>query len=189
MKKYIFFIQLLFSTVCFGQKTVIVRIYSIVTGHPTSHTSPTIRLDNKQLIRADTNGIFRITLTKRKVRVSLTPVHIYQFDTVIFASAISDTVRLFIRYPIDSSLADYDILHNQVQLFCSGGFAASGPMSSDKTFENKYSVKYHRLDCMIPDINKLKSYNQRVAIYLDTKYGLKWRQTARPDIFGVTRKI
>lgn len=186
MKTFISFVVFLFSTACFGQKTVVGKIYSIVTRQPTSNTS--IRLDNKQLIQADTNGIFEIRTTKRKVRVSVVPENIYHLDTVLFVNSITDTVKLFISYPIDSALAEYNIQHNQVQLFCGGGIAPLAPMTSDKIFENKYSVKYHMLDCLMPDISELNAYNQRVALYLDTKYGPEWRQTVRPDIFGVTKK-
>lgn len=187
MRTCILFIVLAFSTSCFGQQTIVGRINSIVTGKPLSGIP--LRLDKKQSIRADTNGVFKITTTKRKVRVRVVPENIFRLDTILFVNSITDTVKLFMAYPIDSALANYDIAHNLVQLFCGGGIAPLAPLPSDKIFENKYSVKYHILDCLMPEPGKLNSYNQRVALYLDTKYGPGWRQTVRPDIFGVTKNI
>ena len=186
MKTLVSLIVLLFSTSCFAQRTIIGRVYSITTGIPLSNIS--LRLDNQQRIQADTTGVFEIKTTKRKIKLSVIPENIFHLDTVIFANSVTDTIHLFVPYPIDSSLADYDIKHDQIQLFCGGGIAPLAPLPSDKIFENKYSVRYHMLDCVMPGIRELNSYNQKVALYLDSKYGLDWRLTVRPDIFGVTRK-
>jgi hypothetical protein len=89
-------------------------------------------------------------------------------------------------YPIDFSLASYDLKNNIIQLFCKGGFIVLAPTPSDKIFENMYSVKYRDLGCVVPNLGELKLYNQRIAFYLDEKYGIEWRQTVRADIIGVS---
>ena len=186
MKTITFFFFFAFTSSCFAQQVVTGKVYSIVNGSSLSTT--TLRIDKKQLIQTDTNGVFTITTSKRKIRISIVPENIYRFDTSLFVNSLTDTLKLFIAHPIDSLLATYDIDHNLVQLFCGGGIAPLAPMPSDKIFESKYAVKYHMLDCLMPSITDLISYNQRVALYLDTKYGVDWRQTVRPDIFGVSKK-
>jgi hypothetical protein len=161
-------------------------VYSIVTGISVPNIS--LRIDNKQLIQADSNAVFEFKTSKRKVSISAVPENIYHFDSLLFVQAITDTVKLFIAYPVDSSLAGYDIAHSKLQFFCGGGIAPVAIMPADKIFEIKYSVKYHLLDCFMPELDDLNAYNQQVALYLDKRYGTGWRQTVRPDIFGVTRK-
>lgn len=186
MKVIILFFSLILSTSSFAQQIIVGKVQSITNGQKVSQVS--LRIDKKAIIGADTNGVFEIRTTKRKVRINIIPENVYRFDTLLLTSVVRDTLRLFIPHPIDSALAEYDLAHGLVRFFCGGGYAPMASRSSDKIFEQKYSVKYHMLDCMMPVQNGLITYDQRVASYLDAKYGTAWRQTVRPDVFGIPNK-
>lgn len=171
---------------CFGQQTFNVQILSIVDSLPVPGSL--IKIDNKKLITSDSLGSLTILTTKRKIRLTLYSA-INQVDTVVYIKSISTPIKIFIPARIDSALAVYHIKHNKLLLFCGGGIAPLAPMPSDKIFEALYLIKYHLLDCSLPPLEELYSYNKIVADYLDKKYGNEWRQKVRPDVFYVTRKV
>lgn len=179
---------LIASSYCFGQQTFSGQILSIVDSLPI-HGSCPIRVDNKKLIFSDSSGIFTISTTKRKIRLTIEPATIFRLDTVVNLKSLTTPIKLFIPLPIDSTLALFDIAHNRIQIFCGGGYAPIGPMPSDKDFEALYSVKYLFLDCVVPPLAGLESYNKAVADYLDKKYGDEWRQKLRPNVFNIWRKV
>ena len=186
MRNLFLIATILFCLNCSGQQTYSVQVFSIVDSLPIPGNY--IRIDNKKLIQSDSNGVFTFTTAKRNVRLTIEPSTIHRVDTVISTKSVSSLIRLYTSMPIDSSLALFDIKNGRARLFCGGGYAPLAPMPSDKDFEMKYSVKYLLLDCLMPSVTELNSYNKIISEYLDKKFGETWRQSVRPDVFYVTRK-
>jgi len=171
---------------CFGQQTISGQICSIADSLPVPGCL--IRVSSHKLITAGSNGAFTIKTIKKRIRLTAEPSFIQRLDTIIYTHAIKALVKLYSSAPIDSVLARFDIAHNRARLFCGGGYAPMAPLPSDGDYEKLYHVKYLMLDCVMPSINELNSYNKVIAEYLDKKYGTVWRQKVRPDVFYVTRR-
>jgi hypothetical protein len=170
---------------CFGQNALTGQILSIVDSLPVSGCS--ITYGNKNLITADSSGIFTISTSRRKIRLTIASFPNPDFDTLVKVKSFAAPIKLFVPPPFGSALALYHIRQNKIQLFCGGGFAPLASMPADKDFETQYAVKYWILDCRMPEDADLQSYNKTVADFLDKKYGKEWRQKVRPDVFFVTK--
>jgi hypothetical protein len=186
IKVLAFFIVLLCSANCIGQMQVVGRVVSIITGKPIGNSK--LQLNRKQMVHADSNGVFSFETTKKKVRVTVFADAGQESDTVLVIESVSDTISVFGWDPIGSSMANYDLNKGEVQLFAGGGFLVKAISREDKIFQSTYSVKYHLLGCVLPDQKGISQYNQAVAEYLDAKFGTEWRQSVRNDISGLPRK-
>lgn len=174
---------ILFTATAFCQGNIVGKVYSIADSTPVAGIS--ISINNKFVARSDSNGIFPLGTNKKKITLSTE----FGYPTTFNVNDIADTIKIFVYAPINSQLAQYDILHGRIQFYCGGGIAPMAISPADKSFEKTYNVNYHLFDCMIPERSRLISYNQIIAIYLDKKFGTGWREQVRPDIWGVTREI
>ncbi len=184
--RLLIFSVLLFSgLVCLGQRNLSGVVYSKLTGKPIPDFA--FRMGKRKLIIADSLGFFNITTEKNRLKIF--PEFISWQDTTLLTDLIDDTIRLYFAYPIGADLARYDIDNNHIQFYCGGGISPMAMKPADKEFQTKYSVIYHMLDCFMPSVADLNSYNQVMALYLDNKFGTDWRKKVRMDIFGVTRAV
>lgn len=78
-------------------------------------------------------------------------------------------------------LAETDIKNKTIFLFLQNG-EASIQFYGDKTFEEKYNIKFYEQGCI--GSNCTKEYNKAIFDYLLSKYGKKWIRKIRKDVIG-----
>ena len=80
-----------------------------------------------------------------------------------------------------TKLAEIDIKNKTIFLFLQSG-AAPILYFGDKTFEEKYNIKFYEQGCI--GSNCAKEYNEIIFDYLFKKYGKKWTKQIRKDVIG-----
>ncbi|TCP23919.1 hypothetical protein EV195_10784 [Tenacibaculum skagerrakense] len=75
-----------------------------------------------------------------------------------------------------------DIKNNNIRLIVISGIALYYH-NDDKVDEKKFNFKYHFLGCIIEDFECMKQYNQTIFNFFDKKYGDKWRNDIREDVY------
>lgn len=186
MLKLIFSALLPFSIDCFSQHILHGQLLSIVDS--TAVPGCSISINEKKHFETDSNGFFNIPTSRKYLHIIISPKSIHRVDTIINRKSTSSLLKLFSSIPIDSALALFDLKNNRAVLFCGGGLFHSGSFPTDKEFEEKYSIKYVMLDCAVPPLYQLDSYNKVIANHLDSIFGNSWRNIVRPDVFYVSRK-
>ena len=85
----------------------------------------------------------------------------------------------------NKQIAEIDIKNSNPRLLLVGGIAPT-IYTNQRKFERKYKIKYYDYGCLIsvPE-EKMEEYNKAVFLYLDAKYGNKWRESVRPDVLGL----
>lgn len=81
-------------------------------------------------------------------------------------------------------IAESDLKKGTVSLFVQGGFA---PVvnKGDAEFEKNYKVNISDFGCTALEQKIVAAYNNRIFIFLDSKYGRQWRDEVRQDIIGL----
>jgi hypothetical protein len=186
MRTFLIILSVLFSVSSFGQDSLRGQILSVIDSTPIPRFS--IRVNGKDLVVTDGNGIFSIATKKDKVRLASTFGH-HGFDTTVNRKT-SQQLELYSTSVYDSTLAKYDVQHKTMRIFCGVAFAPMARMSSDDEFEKKYHVRYYVVGDFLPSsVAQMTSYNLVVADYLDRRYGTKWRQELRSDVLGIFKTV
>ena len=72
-------------------------------------------------------------------------------------------------------------------LYCGSGLETLVYRKVDKSFEKQYKIRYTIVGCvLIYPVEVMSFHNKAIAQFLDRKFGLKWRDGLRPDVFGIT---
>jgi len=92
------------------------------------------------------------------------------------------------KYIIMSAKADFDDdkKNDALVLYLQGGIVAV-IKEPDHDFEKLYKIKYRDLGCVVPsdlELQRYKSYNQFVFMYLKERFGDEWQQTVNQNTIG-----
>lgn len=122
-----------------------------------------------------------------RIQVSTLGYRTQEFEYPVKEVNLKDLTIILSLFPdITAETALADINNGELRFLLSGGIA---PViyASDKKFTRKYGVSFYEFGCEAVAAEALKSYNEKVAEYLDHRYGIKWRQKIRPDIMGINQ--
>ena len=146
-----------------------------------------IEFNDKLLATTDTLGNFTIELDSAN-NISLI---FYSEETGWIAidslQFNKNEILIITLVPECLNSAEQDIKEEKIKLFRAAGAFGPSPTKADYAFEKKYKVSYHgdggctnaiALDC-------LETYNRIVGIYLDKKYGPKWRKEVSKSVHGL----
>lgn len=79
-------------------------------------------------------------------------------------------------------VAENDWKSNNPKLFLFGSISPIANTKNDIKFEKKYKIQYYDFGCT-PEVQEcIKLYNEQIFIFLDKKYGTKWRNEVRKDV-------
>ncbi len=161
------------------------KLISGLTGKPIR--SGYIEFKDKILATTDTLGNFTIELDSANnialifysAEVGWTAIDNLQFN--------KNDILVITLLPECLNSAEKDIKANKIKLFRAAGAFSSLPAKTDHDFEKKYKIIYYgdggctnsiAIDC-------LETYNHTIGIYLDKKYGTKWRKEVSKGVYGL----
>lgn len=135
----------------------------------------------------DSVGFFNVTVTKKsKYSLKLSGWG-YKIDTIIAADQINNNLVLYgsVNCDVGRSMAEKDIINDNIRLLIIGGIAPIANTSQDKVFEKKYKLTYFDYGDTPPFFGCVKKYNEVIIKYLDATYATQWRSTVRKDVEGI----
>lgn len=161
------------------------RLISGLTRKPIR--SGDIQFNEKLLASTDSLGYFTIELDSSKniALIFFSPeVRWVAIDNLQFDKNGITVITLF---PECLYSAEKDIEENKIKLFCAAGAFSPLPTKADNEFEKKYKITYYGdggcTDGMATDC--IETYNHTIGIYLDKKYGAKWRKEVSKGVYGL----
>ena len=161
------------------------KLVSGLTGKPIR--AGHIEFNNKLLATTDTLGNFTIELD------SANNIALIFYSTEIGWTAIDDLqfnkndIRVITLAPECLNSAEKDIKENKIKLFRAGGAFIPLPTKIDHDFEKQYKITYYGDGGCTNAIATgcLETYNHTIGIYLDKKYGTKWRKKVSKNVYGL----
>jgi hypothetical protein len=106
---------------------------------------------------------------------------------IMFIFCFSISINCFSQNLQDSLTKNYVADTTNPILYCGQGLETLVYSKADKIFEKKFKVNYTIVACIqlyTPEV--MSFHNKTIAQFLDRKFGLKWRDTLRPDVYGMS---
>jgi hypothetical protein len=159
------------------------RLVSGLTDRPIK--SGYIQFNERLLASTDSLGYFTIELDSSKniALIFYSPeVRWVAIDNLQFHT---NEIKVITLFPECFYSAEKDIKENNVKLFRAAGPFSILPTKADNKFEKKYNVTYYGdggdIDALATDC--IETYNHKIAIYLDKKYGKTWRKKVSKGVY------
>ncbi len=106
---------------------------------------------------------------------------------VFFIACFVSSLNCFSQNLHDSLIKYYVADTSKPTLYCGSGLENLVYRQADKSFEKQYKVRYKIVGCIqIYPVEIMSFHNKAIAQFLDRKFGLKWRDILRSDVFGIT---
>lgn len=106
---------------------------------------------------------------------------------IFFIACFISSFNCFSQNHHDSLIKNYVADTSKPTLYCGSGLETLVYKKEDKSFEKQYRVRYTIVGCiLIYPVEVMSFHNKSIAQFLDRKFGLKWRNELRPDVFGIT---
>lgn len=92
-------------------------------------------------------------------------------------------------FGFNKSVAEYDIIKDNVRLLFPGGIGGVSLRSFDRDFEKKYNLELINPGCTKFPWDNYSEYNNEMFKHLDSIYGLDWRNEVSTEIVGINEYL
>lgn len=181
----IILICLLYSVNSYSQNLYKGRLISSLTRKPIH--SGYIELNGKLVASSDTSGYFTIELDSAN-----------NIALIIWSSEIGWVVVDNLHFKKNEAIVillnpdclysfEKDIKENKLKLLITFGAFSKPLTEADHAFEKKYSLIYsgYGSDAGGVVTDCIETYNHSIGLYLDKKYGNRWRQEVNKNVTGL----
>jgi hypothetical protein len=100
-----------------------------------------------------------------------------QFNSLVHLNFLSDCNEA-------ATIAEDNLKEHKAFLLLKSGITAT-VYTTDKQFEEKFSIRYYDFGCIGPDEACILKYNWQVFDFLTKRYGKSWLKTVRKDVKGL----